>query len=248
MTKPLLYIFAISHYCEKARWALDYLEIDYELRHLPPGVHISILRKLGATRSALPILVADGEVIEGSSRIIDWADTRARSSEKCLTPVDNSATCGEIEKRLDDVIGVHLRRYYYSEALLVQPQTVRPIFAQGLSLPYRILLRFIWPQVCKSMIAGMDLGARQGLESRQIVVAELDWLDALLADGRRYLVGDQFSRADLASASLLAPIAMPDEHPSYRHLQIPPGAATDLVSWEKRPVISWVKDIYRQFR
>jgi len=26
---PRLYIFPISHYCEKARWALDYLNVDY---------------------------------------------------------------------------------------------------------------------------------------------------------------------------------------------------------------------------
>jgi len=57
MTKPVLHVFAISHYCEKARWALDYLEIDYEFRHLPPGVHISIARKLSATQTALPDLL-----------------------------------------------------------------------------------------------------------------------------------------------------------------------------------------------
>lgn len=248
MTKPVLYIFAISHYCEKARWALDYLEIDYALRHLPPGVHISIVRKLGATQTALPILVANSEVIEGSSSIIDWADARATSGGKRLTPIEDSDTCREIEKRLDDVLGVHLRRYYYSEALLVQPQAVRPIFSQGLSLPHRLLLRFTWREICKRMIAGMDLGTRQGLESRQIVVAELDWLDALLADGRRFLVGDRFSRADLTAASLLAPLARPDEHPSYQHLQIPPGVAADLDSWRKRPSANWVLDIYDQFR
>jgi glutathione S-transferase len=248
VTKPVLYIFAISHYCEKARWALDYLEVDYELRHLPPGVHISIVRKLGATQTALPILAADGEVIEGSSSIIDWADAHTASGGKRLTPIEDCDTCRKIEKRLDDVFGVQLRRYYYSEALLMQPQAVRPIFSQGLSLPHRVLLRFIWREICERMIAGMDLGIPQGLESRQVVVAELDWLDALLADGRRFLVGDRFSRADLTAASLLAPLARPDEHPSYRHLQIPPGVAADLVSWEERPSVSWVRDIYRRFR
>ena len=248
MKKPVLYVFAISHYCEKARWALDYLAIQHELKHLPPGLHIPITRKLGASQTALPILVADGEVIEGSSSIIGWADARATSRGKRLTPGENSVTWREIEKRLDDVLGVHLRRYYYSEALLDQPQTVRPIFAQGLSLPQRFLLSFAWRQICKRMITGMDLGTRQGDESRQIVLAELDWLDALLADGRRFLVGDRFSRADLTAASLLAPVARPDEHPSYQHLQIPPGVAADLVSWEQRPSIAWVRDIYHQFR
>ena len=45
MSKPVLNIFRISHYCEKARWALDYLDIDYELRTLPVIAHIEIVNQ-----------------------------------------------------------------------------------------------------------------------------------------------------------------------------------------------------------
>jgi glutathione S-transferase len=37
MTPPQLYVFAISHYCEKARRALDYLGIEHEIKYLAPG-------------------------------------------------------------------------------------------------------------------------------------------------------------------------------------------------------------------
>ncbi|MEN9520669.1 MAG: hypothetical protein RLZZ381_3257, partial [Cyanobacteriota bacterium] len=35
--KPLLIAIAISHYCEKVRWAMDYLDIEYvEENHASP--------------------------------------------------------------------------------------------------------------------------------------------------------------------------------------------------------------------
>ena len=34
---------------------------------------------------------------------------------------ENSAEVAAIEKRLDDVTGIHIRRYYYSDALFSDP-------------------------------------------------------------------------------------------------------------------------------
>ncbi|MEE8298393.1 MAG: glutathione S-transferase N-terminal domain-containing protein, partial [Thermodesulfobacteriota bacterium] len=56
-------MFAISHYCEKARWALDHHGIEYEISHLPPGPHAFTAKKLGATATTLPILVAGDQVV-----------------------------------------------------------------------------------------------------------------------------------------------------------------------------------------
>ena len=41
-----LYQFCISHYCEKARWALDYKGINYQTVNLLPGQHVNTIRKL----------------------------------------------------------------------------------------------------------------------------------------------------------------------------------------------------------
>jgi Glutathione S-transferase, C-terminal domain len=56
-----------------------------------------------------------------------------------------------------------------------------------------------------------DLGPGAAAESRARLETELDWLDGKLADGRAYLAGDRFSRADLTVASLLANFARPKE-------------------------------------
>jgi glutathione S-transferase len=247
-SKPVLYAFAISHYCEKACWALDYLDIDYELQYLAPGEHVQIARKLGAPRTSLPFLMTSGRVIQGSAAIIDWADNATPSKEKCLTPDAGRDECLQIEKRLDDIVGVHVRRFYYSEALVEFPNTVRPIFTADLPLLKKLLTSMAWGNIRKMMIARMDLGKEQGQESRDITAGELDWIDELLTDGRKHLVGDEFSRADIAAASLLAPLALPPEHPTYNRIKLPPTMAGDVSRWEQRPSLRWVRDMYAQFR
>lgn len=248
MPIPVLYIFAISHYSEKARWALDYLDIDYEITHLPPGMHTQVAKQLGAPRSSLPMLVADGQVVQGSAEIVNWADASASTDSKHLTPNNGREECLAIEKRLDEIVGVHARRYYYSEALVKYPETVRPIFTENLPIMQKILVGATWGVVRKRMIELMNLGPEQGQESKRIVDGELRWVDEMLSDGRQFLVGEEFSRADLAAASLLAPLARPKEHPTYASLTLPPSLTSDLANWENRPSLKWVREIYAEYR
>jgi glutathione S-transferase len=245
-----LHVFAISHYCEKARWALDVLGVEYVLRHLSPGVHIQVAQQLGAAGSSLPLLVVSrSRVIQGSSEIIAWGESSRAETARSLSPAPQlEAEARAIEQRLDDVAGVHVRRYYYSEALVEQPETVRTIFARDLPASERQALEQSWGGVRQLMIAMMDLGPEQWRESRQVVEGELDWLDGVLADGRRYLVGDGFTRADITAASLLAPLALPREHPTYGGLAVPPRSSADLARWSERPCVEWVRELYRAHR
>ena len=244
-----LYVFAISHYCEKARWALDALDLPYTIRHLAPGPHVEATKQLGAAGSSLPVLVADGRVVQGSDAIFDWADEQTADASRRLGVDAALAAEGRaLEQRLDDVLGVHVRRYYYSEALVDHPDTVRPIFARDLEPDERRSTEENWGIVRQLMMGAMDLGAEQRLESRRIVEGELDWLDGLLSDGRRYLLGERFSRLDITAASLLAPLALPEEHPTYGSLEVPPLARSDLAEWTVRPTLRWVREIYGRHR
>jgi glutathione S-transferase len=238
---PVLYVFAISHYCEKARWALDYLGIDYELRHVAPGEHAEIAKKLGAPKSCVPYLSLDGSVLQDSANIISWAGKTSGSTAF-------SEEAGAIERRIDEVAGVHVRRYYYSEALVEQPSTVRPIFTRDLSFTKKLMTTLAFGKIRKIMMARMDLGARQGGESKALLLAELDWIDGLLTDGREYLVGERFSRADIAVASILSPLALPPEHPVYHRISHPPRIAIDVAGWQQRPCLQWVRKIYTKHR
>ncbi len=245
--EPILYVFAISHYCEKARWALDHFGLSYRLKPTMPGMNRRIARKLGGSSGSVPFLQTGGHVVGGSAAIIDWGEQHRIADRPSLNG-DNPAEVAAIEKRLDDIAGVHLRRYYYSDALLSDPASIRPIFSRDLPLMQKAAVTLGWSKIVPFMIKGMDLGEAQGLRSYAKLAAELDWLDGLLADSRPYLTGDRFTRADVTAASLLAPLVNPAKHPTYAALHLPRQLAATITAWENRPVLRWVKAVYDKHR
>jgi len=247
MAKPILYVFNISHYCEKARWALDHFGIAHQVQHVMVGTHRRIARKLGAARGSVPFLQAGTSVVAGSSAIIDWGEAQRGAHAPTLAG-DNPEQARAIEKRLDDIAGVHVRRFFYSDALFTDPGSVRPMFSNGLPLWQRLAVTMGWSRIVPVMIKGMDLGPAQGLESRAIVERELDWLDGLLADGRPYLGGSRFSRADITAASLLSPLVAPRQHPTYGAAVFPPTVAATMQEWAERPVLRKVRELYASKR
>ena len=70
MSETVLYHLEISHYNEKARWALDYKGVPHERRTPIPMLHA--LRALAMTRKpTLPVLKLHGKAIGDSTRIIE---------------------------------------------------------------------------------------------------------------------------------------------------------------------------------
>ena len=239
-----LIVFGISHYCEKARWALDWHGVDYEEVNWPPGPHLLMAKRLGAPRSSVPILQEGEELIQGSDKIIDWADALSPSSDKSLSTPE---AC-ELEQRADKSLGIHARRLAYAECLKTHPHVVKPAVFHNLSALHLLLANLMWPITRRAMIRGYGLGEGAAAESRARMEVELDWFDAAIADGRPFLTGDRFTRADIAVASLLSPFARPDAMPLYQRMEFPPALAADLSRWQSRPTMQWVSQIYAKFR
>ncbi|WP_407523598.1 glutathione S-transferase N-terminal domain-containing protein [Methylobacterium oryzisoli] len=227
-----LFVLAPSHFCERARWALDHAGVIYREVRCAPGPHALIAIRLG-TGTALPILNTGTQVIQGSDRILTWTGI--------------SGGDPDLEGRFERWVGPLVRRYLYS-ALLHHPSSkVREILLDGVPRPQALMGRLLWPLTRQRMIRGMEAwaDARPGLERQ--VEAALDWFDAQVA-GRHYLVGGGFGRADITAASLLAPLARPAACPLYRHLSLPFAVEDALRGWRKRRSLFWVERIYAEHR
>lgn len=244
MTKPVLYVFLISHYCEKARWALDYCGIDYEVKTVSPVSHAATAKRIGAKKSSVPILRTASGVIQGSAAIVDWAHKNASNGHK----ININAASLALEKQADDVLGVHVRRWFYSEALIDCPNTVKPVFTKGASLKEKIVLQLAWPKIVSVMIKRMDLGAQQEQDSKAIVLAELDSLDGLVSRESPFLVDGQFSNADIALAALIAPLFKPAKHPVSAVIKLPPRIQQMVPELNARPCGQWLKALYESKR
>jgi glutathione S-transferase len=212
--RPLrLITLPISHYCEKARWALDRAGVRYrEERHVQ-GLHSIAARRAGGG-ATVPVLVTGEEVLGESSDIIAWADERA-PAELRLLPA-GPAERAEVERlcrRFDEVLGPSGRRVIYVH-MFTQRRLALEYNNKGVPAWEDRLARAGWPLFERliTRVLGIAPGGEAGDEAT--VFAELDHAAELLADGRAYLCGEQFSAADLTFAALSAPVTVPPEYGS----------------------------------
>jgi glutathione S-transferase len=246
--RPRLITFAASHFCEKARWALDWHGIAYDEVGWPPGLHMLLAKSCGAKQSTLPILFDGKTLIQGSGAIIDWAEDKAKDPARSLTPKIGNAEAKEIERRADEVIAVNVRRLAFAELLPNYAHILKPALTYRAKGWRRLAGNMMWPVSWRIIMRSYDIRPGAAAESRAKLEAELNWLDAKLADGRTYLVGDRFSRADLAVASLLANFAGPKELAADHRMRGPASLAADVNRWSTRPAIRWVQAQYRAHR
>src|SRR6266851_458213 len=61
-----------SHYCEKARWCLDFKRLTYERVRVNPFMRREVTA-LGA-RGDVPVLQDGARLVEGSGAIADWIE------------------------------------------------------------------------------------------------------------------------------------------------------------------------------
>lgn len=238
-----LYQFPISHYCEKVRWTLDYKGVDYEVENLLPGLHIKKTKKI-APRSSVPVLVHDGNVVQNSSQIITYLDEQF--PEPNLTPagVTEKAEALEWEAFVDKEVGVHVRRCCY-HILLNHPEIVIPFFTHGGPWYGKLFMKMAFPKLQARMRKLMDINDETAAASKEHLNAAVDKLYARYQQ-HDYLVGDQFSRADIAAASLLAPICMPDKYGLEWPGDIPEPMQVLVREFQDRT--GWVLGIYSKHR
>jgi glutathione S-transferase len=240
-----LYDFTFSHYSEKARWALDFKGVPYTPRHLLPGFHMRTARKL-APRSSIPILKTDSAVIQGSTEIIDFLEQTF--PDRSLTPPEprdaNSAI--EWEKYLDVEVGVTLRLWFYYHALPNRDRALRFILEGG---PWygRPLFVLIFPKVRERMMALMNINTVSAGQAEDRLLAALKKLDDAL-EGRRFLAGDGFSRADLTACALLSPYVRPGESDAQAAAALPDYVRALRDQHKIHCYFGWVREMYRDYR
>ena len=206
-----LYQFAISHYCEKVRWALDFKGLNYQAINLLPGQHIKTVRKLGADVSSVPVLVHDGTCVQGSARIVDYLDEVF--PERPLTPSDPEEREKALnwERRMDEELGPAVRCFAY-HYFLQRPKLVTPMLTAGTPFYNRFLIRLAFSRVDEVMRKWMKINEKTADAARKTMEQYLIELSQAY-EAAPWLAGNSFSRADITAAAFLAPMFQPPQYP-----------------------------------
>jgi glutathione S-transferase len=198
----------ISHYCEKARWALERAGLEYrEERHIQ-GVHQLAARRAGGGIT-VPVLVTPDGAVGDSAEILAWVDERVAPKLR-LYPSD-ARERREVEdlcRRFDEELGPAGRRLIYVH-MLAQRELLMRFNNQGVPPWEDRTIRWGWPFIVGFAKRVLDI--RPGVEvgDEAVVWREFDFVAERLADGRRYLCGERFGAADLTFAALAAPVLVP---------------------------------------
>lgn len=242
-----LYTFNLSHFSEKARWALDYEGVAFEEKVLLPGPHQLTTRRI-AKRTEVPILQHDAHYVQGSGAILDYIADRLGGSK--LTPEAPAARAPlhELEREIDVAFGRGVQRILYG--VMLKPEHSRKVIdlwtergpAWGRAF-YAVAFPAIAPVVKR-----MYKATRPELivEAQQRFLALMDRLDAELSRAP-YLGGERPSRLDISVAALLGPVCRPVEH-HVRWPSAPPELATFEAGLRDRPTWNHVLRMYREHR
>ncbi|NWN90067.1 glutathione S-transferase family protein [Marinobacter adhaerens] len=241
-----LYQFCISHYSEKVRWALDYKDINYQPINLLPGQHTKTIVKLTRAESSVPVLEHDGQVIQGSSQILDYLDHHF--PEPSLMPADPALKEQVLhwEARLDELAGPAIRTWVY-HYFLQRPKVVVPMLAAGTPFYNRIILKLAFSRVDEIMRKWMKINQKTADSAQQTLESLLHEL-AEIYRKQPYLVGDRLTRADLTAGALLAPLFQPAKYPVPwpKPARIPKEVQVQLKQWQ--PQLELLEKLYSDHR
>jgi glutathione S-transferase len=249
---PTLITIPFSHFCEKARWALDRARVGYQEEGHVPGLHRRAVAVACGKAGSVPVLVLDGAgILDDSPLIVRWADARATSDRKLLPSggeeLDEALA---LEHHLDVDLAPHVRRFAYFHLLPARQDALRLMAVETPALEH-LLVRAAFPLLRGLMTRAMRIDAEGSARSRDKFRAVFDEMDRRLADGRPFLMGDRFGALDIAFASFASPLLGPNEHPirkGLRGAELPEAIQQEGRELAARPSGRFVLRMYREHR
>ena len=223
----------ISHFCEKARWALERAWLAYrEERHVQ-GVNRIVSRRAGG-HGTLPVLICEAGVLAESEDILRFAD-RHVPEEHRLFP-DGAPEIAALCRDLDAGLGPDGRRMMYAH-MLPRRQLMLRYNDTGVPAWEDRMMRALFPVVARWGARKLEVRPDTLERDRPRVRAAFDGIAERLADGRPYLCGERFTAADLTFAALAAALVLPPEYgtPLPQPGELPEPVARDVLAFRAHP-------------
>ncbi|HUR84652.1 MAG TPA: glutathione S-transferase N-terminal domain-containing protein [Solirubrobacteraceae bacterium] len=245
----ILVTIPISHFCEKARWALDRAGIEYtEKRHIQL-VHWAAVKRAGGGMTA-PVLRTPDGVYDESAAILVYADKHV-SEDRRLYPSDagQRAEVDALEQRFDTVLGPEGRRWLYDQ-VFTDARRYAPYNLTGVPRWERMMFPVVLAPAKLVIRRYLNVNPASVANAIERVDEEFDFVGELLSDSRRHLVGDRFSAADLAFAALASPLVVPENYgtPLPQPQDMHDEMATAIRRWRAHPAGAYALRMFAEER
>jgi glutathione S-transferase len=239
-----------SHFCEKARWALEAAGVTFREEGHCPLMHRLAVRRVGGRQSVPVLAVEGGPTLDDSPLIVQYADARAPDHRKLL-PSDAAGRdqAFALERQLDVDFAPHVRRIIYFH-VLPRRELALELFRVDAPPREHAVARVAFPLLRAAMRRFMRIHEPGMRRSQAAVLRILDAVGERLRDGRPYLLGDRFGATDIAFAAFAAPMVLPPEHPKVRISieSVPASLAGEIRATQEHPAGVFALRLYRDHR
>ncbi|NSX54607.1 glutathione S-transferase family protein [Parasulfitobacter algicola] len=252
-TENLLITLLPSTDVDLGRWILQHHGVSYTERPHAPIFHILALKAWGSGKEDYPLWVKNGEKIPTVPQIMDYYETNGDPAKRLMpdpqTDPEANQTADELQHYARFTLGDCVVNWSYFH-LLKTKSAVWPSITTGVPWYEKLTCLIAFPLVRSLMYKGLKLDQATADQALIQIYAGFDRFDALLADGRQYLVGRHMTYADLAVAVSLAPMILAQGYQGFlpNQAMCPDDMQVIYRQLRERPTGQFVQRIYDDHR
>ncbi len=243
---PFMVSVPVSPFCELAKWTLDRLGIEYYEACHAPVIHV-LFNKLRGGGNEIPVLTLPTGPLTNGRAIVEYFDAR---SPAALRLFPSGPQAQEVRALFNDFcaeLGVAVRAWAYAYMLYCPALTI-PMWSNRAGFFERIFIRWAYPLLAFLLGRALGINDETIATERARILRSFDRVEALLADGRKYLTGDTFTAADLAFVVMAAPAVLPPEYdcPMPAMGDLPFALRAEVEGFRQRPAGEFLLRVYHE--
>ncbi len=187
--------------------------------------------------------------LDNVRKMIDYFDPLCPEDRNLLLTGPGRDSVEADWKEFNATLGAAVTAVAYFHLLPHRQIMVRPL-SEGTPGFEVLAVRWAYPLFAGFLRRGLSLSAIAAQEALGQIRTVVQNVDARLADGRQYLVGNRFSLSDMAFAVALAPLVLPDAYASLvpSFAAMPPDLRSIIAEIQSRPAGQFALRIYRDHR
>ena len=249
---PTFVCNSVSGSSEIARWVLDINQILHIEKRHAPRLYIKKVNKLTGNDGLGndPVLIHTDSLIYTAESIIQYYDQKNAPENRLFpaNPDERSKVMGWYKLFTDDLEDL-VWQYVYSQ-LFNAPKDALKLFKDGVPFIEKLKYDLGYSSLKRALIDQWDIRDKPSVAFLIEIRKIFKKVDERLNDGRKYLVGDKISAADIAFASIAAPLILPQEFGGSITCinEIPEELRLEIIKFRATKAGQYVMGLYQEDR